>query len=39
MMSAGFAGVWPQFLALAATGAALFTVSLARCRKTIAQMA
>lgn len=30
---AGFAAVWPQFLALAAIGAALFALSLARFRK------
>ena len=36
---AGFDVVWPQFLALAAIGAALFAFSLARFRKTITQMA
>lgn len=36
---AGFEVVWPQFAALAAIGAALFALSLARFRKTIAQMA
>ena len=36
---AGFDVVWPQFVALAVIGAALFAFSLARFRKTIAQMA
>ena len=36
---AGFDVVWPQFLALAVIGAVLFAFSLARFRKTIAQMA
>ena len=36
---AGIDVVWPQLLALAVIGAALFAFSLARFRKTIAQMA
>ena len=36
---AGLDVVWPQFLALALIGSALFAFSLARFRKTIAQMA
>ncbi len=36
---AGFDVVWPQFVALAVIGAVLFAFSLARFRKTIAQMA
>jgi len=36
---AGFDVVWPQLLAIAVIGAALFTASLARFRKTISQMA
>ncbi|HKE95144.1 MAG TPA: ABC transporter permease [Povalibacter sp.] len=36
---AGFDIVWPQFVALAVIGAGLFAFSLARFRKTIAQMA
>lgn len=32
---AGFAVVWPQFLALAGIGAALFCFALVRIRKTI----
>ncbi|CDG81341.1 ABC transporter permease [Janthinobacterium agaricidamnosum] len=36
---AGFDVVWKPFLALLAIGAALFTVSLSRFRKTISQMA
>ena len=39
MEGAGFDVVWPQFLALAVIGAVLFAFSLARFRKTIAQMA
>jgi ABC-2 type transport system permease protein len=35
---AGFGVVWPQFLALAATGAVFFTISLNRFRKTIGTM-
>jgi ABC-2 type transport system permease protein len=31
--------VWPQFIAIAAIGAALFGLALARFRKTIAAMA
>jgi ABC-2 type transport system permease protein len=31
--------VWPQMLAILAIGGVLFTVSLARFRKTISQMA
>jgi len=31
--------VWPQFLSLAAIGAVLFTLALARFRKTLATMA
>jgi ABC-2 type transport system permease protein len=36
---AGLGVVWPQFLALAAIGAAFFSVSLNRFRKAISQMA
>jgi ABC-2 type transport system permease protein len=36
---AGLAVVWPQFAALALIAAALFALSLARFRKTLAQMA
>ena len=36
---AGLAVVWPQFIALAAIGATLFSLSLARFRKTLAAMA
>lgn len=36
---AGLAVVWPQFLGLALIGAALFAMSLARFRKTLAAMA
>lgn len=36
---AGLSVVWPQFIALAAIGIALFTLSLARFRKTIGTMA
>ena len=36
---AGLAVVWPQMLAISAIGAVLFTLSLARFRKTISQMA
>ncbi|MBS0467052.1 MAG: ABC transporter permease [Proteobacteria bacterium] len=36
---AGFDVVWPQFAALALIGSVLFALSLARFRKTIAQMA
>lgn len=36
---AGLATVWPQFLAIAAIGAALFALSLARFRRTISTMA
>jgi ABC-2 type transport system permease protein len=36
---AGFSIVWPQFVALAAIGTALFVPSLARFRKTIGTMA
>lgn len=36
---AGFAIVWPQFIALAAIGAALFAYTLARFRSTIGTMA
>ena len=36
---AGLEAVWPQFLALAMIGAALFAVALARFRKTIGSMA
>jgi len=36
---AGLAVVWPQFLALMLIGSALFALSLARLRKTIASMA
>lgn len=36
---AGLAIVWPQFLALAAIGAAFFGVALARFRSTIGVMA
>ena len=35
---AGFAVVWPQFLAIVAIGAALFGLSLARFRRTISSM-
>lgn len=35
---AGFAVVWPQFCALAGIGTALFSLALARFRKTIATM-
>ncbi len=36
---AGFGIVWPQFLAIAAIGAVLFSLALARFRKTIGAMA
>jgi ABC-2 type transport system permease protein len=36
---AGLTVVWPQFLSLALIGAALFAMSLARFRKTLAAMA
>jgi ABC-2 type transport system permease protein len=36
---AGIAVVWPPFLFLLVIGAGLFTLSLARFRKTIGQMA
>jgi ABC-2 type transport system permease protein len=36
---AGFDVVWPQFLALAAIGTALFVFSLARFRRAIGRMA
>ena len=36
---AGLAVVWPQFIALAVIGATLFSLSLARFRKTLAAMA
>jgi ABC-2 type transport system permease protein len=36
---AGLDAVWPQFLALALIGAALFGIALARFRKTIGSMA
>jgi ABC-2 type transport system permease protein len=36
---AGLAAVWPQFLALAAIGAVLFVLALARFRRTISTMA
>src|SRR3546814_1188292 len=36
---AGFAIVWPQFLALAVIGAALFAYALSRFRATIGRMA
>jgi ABC-2 type transport system permease protein len=36
---AGFAVVWPQFVALALAGAVLFVLSLARFRQTLAAMA
>lgn len=36
---AGFAVVWPQFLALALIGAVLFGTALARSRSTIGSMA
>ena len=36
---AGVATVWPAMLALAAIGAVLFALSLARFRRTIVQMA
>ena len=35
---AGLTVVWPEFLVLAAIGAALFAISLNRFRKTISQM-
>lgn len=35
---AGLSVVWPQFIALATIGAALFTLSLARFRKTLGTM-
>ena len=37
--AAGFAVVWPAFLALALIGAVFFTVSLARFRKMLSQLA
>jgi ABC-2 type transport system permease protein len=37
--AAGLVVVWPQFVALALIGAVLFTLSLARFRKTLAAMA
>ena len=36
---AGFAIVWPQFIALAVIGAVLFAYTLARFRSTIGTMA
>jgi ABC-2 type transport system permease protein len=36
---AGLDVVWPQFLSLAAIGAVLFALALARFRKTLATMA
>jgi len=36
---AGFSVVWPQFLALALIGAALFAIALRRFRRTLGQMA
>jgi ABC-2 type transport system permease protein len=36
---AGLAAVWPQFLAIAAIGTALFALALARFRRTIGTMA
>ena len=36
---AGLSAIWPQFVALAVIGAALFALSLARFRRTIASMA
>jgi ABC-2 type transport system permease protein len=36
---AGFSVVWPQFAALAVIGSALFTLSLARFRRTLATLA
>jgi ABC-2 type transport system permease protein len=36
---AGVPEVWPQFVALAVIGATLFSLSLARFRRTIAAMA
>lgn len=36
---AGFAVVWPQFVALLIIGTALFALSLSRFRKTIGTMA
>jgi ABC-2 type transport system permease protein len=36
---AGLDIVWPQFISLAVIGASLFTLSLARFRKTLATMA
>jgi len=35
---AGLSVVWPQFLALAAIGAALFAAALKRFRRTISQL-
>jgi ABC-2 type transport system permease protein len=35
---AGLAAVWPQFLAIAAIGTALFALALARFRRTIGTM-
>ena len=36
---AGFATVWPQFLAIGVIGATLFGLALARFRRTISSMA
>ena len=36
---AGFAAVWPQFLAITAIGVVLFSLSLSRFRRTISSMA
>jgi ABC-2 type transport system permease protein len=36
---AGFAAVWPQFLAIAVIGAVLFGYALARFRRTLSTMA
>ena len=36
---AGFAAVWPQFLAITAIGVVLFLLSLSRFRRTISSMA
>lgn len=36
---AGFAIVWPQFIALVLIGSVLFALSLARFRKTLGMMA
>jgi ABC-2 type transport system permease protein len=36
---AGLTAVWPQFLALAVIGGVLFSIALARFRRTIGSMA